>query len=274
MVPLGKPGGKPSCPLITFDPPNMTFYYNRMRRGVRGRSESGSMLGGGSGFFYPWRGGLKRKRRRGWCTWSVRGRGVVRATRSSKAAEEGVSAVEMRKERIRTNAEGVGAYTGVMNPGTPPPPPGVQCQSEGTALAIGAALKQRHTVTGHSTWHFRPSGADLTRGSPSNLRLPPRTPHSSPAPSACPSPFRPPPSTTSSPNQRPRQSPSSPESSPSRSPRATHQVLRHAAALLRAPSPLTFQSLGATCGAACAAPASSNPRTSQPSVISRLPAPA
>ncbi|CAL9172858.1 unnamed protein product [Musa hybrid cultivar] len=177
MVLPRKAPGKPTCPLITFDLPYMTFYYNQKLLLYKCDEEFGDAaerlkhgLAAALEFFYPLAGRLKQDEEKVVYV-ECEGEGLVGAE-VIEAAAEGVSAVELAEGENPALLQELVPYTGVMNlEGLHRPLLAVQFTKLKDGLAIGAAFNHA-ILDGHSTWHFMSSWADLTRGSPAISLLP------------------------------------------------------------------------------------------------------
>ncbi|OVA13989.1 Transferase [Macleaya cordata] len=167
--------GRRECPLITFDLPYVTFYYNQKLLLYKG-GEFEEMVGKlkeGLGViledFFPLAGRLGKDEE-----------GVLRVVCDDEnavvevveAVAEGVGVAELAEEESSDFLHEIVPYTGVMNlEGLHRPLLAVQFTKLKDGLAIGCAFNHA-ILDGSSTWHFMSSWAEICRGS-TTISVPP-----------------------------------------------------------------------------------------------------
>ncbi|XP_042510091.1 BAHD acyltransferase DCR-like isoform X1 [Macadamia integrifolia] len=179
MVLPSKDLGRRECPLVTFDLPYVTFYYNQKLLLYKGNSfiddweeMVGNMkeaLGEVLVDFYPLAGRLEKDKE-----------GVLRVVCDVKnvgvevveAVVDGVGIDELGEDESSFLLQEIVPYTGVLNlEGFRRPLLAVQFTKVKDGLAIGCAFNHA-ILDGHSTWHFMNSWAEICRGSGS-ISIPP-----------------------------------------------------------------------------------------------------
>ncbi|XP_042510062.1 BAHD acyltransferase DCR-like [Macadamia integrifolia] len=180
MVLPSKDLGRRECPLVTFDLPYVTFYYNQKLLLYKGNSSIddweemvGNMkeaLGEILVDFYPLAGRLEKDKE-----------GVLRVVCDVKnvgvevveAVVDGVGIDELGEDESSFLLQEIVPYTGVLNlEGFRRPLLAVQFTKVKDGLAIGCAFNHA-ILDDHSTWHFMNSWAEICRrsGSISNPPL-------------------------------------------------------------------------------------------------------
>ncbi|XP_043725659.1 BAHD acyltransferase DCR-like [Telopea speciosissima] len=172
VLPRKELGGR-ECPLVTFDLPFLTFYYNQkllLYKGQGGIDENWEEMVGKMKEsleeilvdFYPLAGKLGKDEE-----------GVIRVDCDAdnvgvevvEAVAAGVGVAELGEDESSPLLQEIVPYTGVLNlEGFRRPVLAVQFTKLRDGLAIGCAFN--HTILdGHSTWHFMNSWAEICRGS-------------------------------------------------------------------------------------------------------------
>ncbi|WOK94895.1 BAHD acyltransferase DCR [Canna indica] len=179
MVLPRKAPEKPTCPLVTFDLPYITFYYNQKLLIYKSGSEEFAEvverlkqgLAAALEYFYPLAGRLKQDEEKVLYV-ECEGEGLVGAE-VVEAAAEGVAAVELAEGDSNPGLlQELVPYTGVMNlEGLHRPLLAVQFTKLKDGIAIGCAFNHA-ILDGNSTWHFMSSWADLSRGADTISVLP------------------------------------------------------------------------------------------------------
>ncbi|KAF8412232.1 hypothetical protein HHK36_000192 [Tetracentron sinense] len=160
--------GRRECPLVTFDLPYVTFYYNQKLLLFKG-GDYGEMveklkegLGVVLGEFYPLVGRLGQDEE-----------GVLRVECDDEnggvevleAVAQDVGVEELAEDEASSVLKEVVPYTKIMNlEGLHRPLLAVQFTKLRDGLAIGCAFNHA-ILDGHSTWHFMNSWAEICRGS-------------------------------------------------------------------------------------------------------------
>ncbi|XP_042491786.1 BAHD acyltransferase DCR-like [Macadamia integrifolia] len=172
--------GRRECPLVTFDLPYLTFYYNQkllLFKGQGGIEENWEEMMGKMKEslqeilvdFYPLAGRLGKDEE-----------GVVRVVCDAdnvgvevvEAVAAGVGVAELGEDESPTLLQEIVPYTGVLNlEGFCHPLLAVQFTKLRDGLAIGCAFNHA-ILDGHSTWHFMNTWAEICRGATS-ISVPP-----------------------------------------------------------------------------------------------------
>ncbi|XP_043715464.1 BAHD acyltransferase DCR-like isoform X2 [Telopea speciosissima] len=180
MVRPSKDLGRRECPLVTFDLPYVTFYYNQKLLLYKGQNSNfdyweemvGKMkeaLGEILVDFYPLAGRLEMDEE-----------GVLRVVCDAdnvgvevvEAVADDVGIAELGEDESSLLLQEIVPYTGVLNlEGFRRPLLAVQLTKVRDGLAIGCAFNHA-ILDGHSTWHFMNSWAEICRGSSSISILP------------------------------------------------------------------------------------------------------
>nr|DAD47321.1 TPA_asm: hypothetical protein HUJ06_017258 [Nelumbo nucifera] len=162
--------GKRECPLVTFDLPYVTFFYNQKLLVYKGAdfAEAVEKLKEGLAVvleeFYPLAGKLAKDEEgvlRVECDEENVGVEVVEAV-----AEE-VAVAELEEDEAPSLVQEIVPYSGVLNlEGLHRPLLAIQFTKLRDGLAIGCAFNHA-VLDGHSTWHFMSSWAEICRGAKS-----------------------------------------------------------------------------------------------------------
>ncbi|MQM17063.1 hypothetical protein Taro_050029 [Colocasia esculenta] len=170
VLPAGKQLDQKECPLVTFDLPYITFYYNQKLLVYKGgvyeemveKVKAG--LGAALEHFYPLAGKLG-KDEEGVLRVECDGESVLGAE-VLEAAAEGVEVAELAVGDAPSFLQELVPYSGIMNlEGLHRPLLAVQFTKLKDGLAIGCAFNHA-VLDGQSTWHFMGAWAELCRGSP------------------------------------------------------------------------------------------------------------
>ncbi|XP_077223578.1 BAHD acyltransferase DCR-like [Tasmannia lanceolata] len=167
---------KSECPLVTFDLPYVTFYYNQkvlLYRGgdfeeIVGKLKEG--LGVVLEYFYPLSGRMGKDEE-----------GVLKVEKCGEedagvevveAIAEGVFIDELTQDEAPPLLQKIVPFTGVMNlDGLYSPLLVVQFTKLRDGIAIGCAFNHA-ILDGNSTWHFMSSWAEICRGSEAPSLIP------------------------------------------------------------------------------------------------------
>lgn len=174
---------RPPCPLITFDVPYITFYYNQKLllyktssspssdfNDIVGRMKEG--LAVVLDHFYPLAGRLAKDDKDGSVVVECSGDSLVGAE-VIEASTEGVGVEELAEGEATSLLQEVVPYTGIMNlEGFHRPLLAVQFTKLKDGLALGCAFNHA-ILDGHSTWHFMTSWAEITRTGSATFSVPP-----------------------------------------------------------------------------------------------------
>ncbi|KAF6157710.1 hypothetical protein GIB67_037283 [Kingdonia uniflora] len=160
--------GRQECPLVTFDLPYVTFYYNQKLLLYKGDDfeEKVAKLKEGLGVvlkeFYPLAGRLGKDEE-----------GVLRVVCDNEnigvevveAIAEEVTVADLAEDEIpRSDFQEIVPYTGIMNlEGLHRPLLAVQLTKLKDGLAIGCAFNHA-VLDGNSTWHFMTSWSEICCG--------------------------------------------------------------------------------------------------------------
>ncbi|KAI3988385.1 hypothetical protein MKX01_019839 [Papaver californicum] len=175
VYPSSKKLGRQECPLVTFDLPYVTFYYNQKLLLYKSSAEGGDefkfeetveKLKEGLAFiledFFPLAGKLEKDEEgvlKVICEEDCVGVEVV------EAVAEGVDVAELAEAESSSFLHEIVPYHGVMNlEGLHRPLLAVQFTKLKDGLAIGCAFNHA-ILDGMSTWHFLSSWAEICRGS-------------------------------------------------------------------------------------------------------------
>ncbi|RZC57298.1 hypothetical protein C5167_004598 [Papaver somniferum] len=175
VYPSSKKLGKQECPLVTFDLPYVTFYYNQKlllykSSGADGDDfkfeETVEKLKEGLAFiledFFPLAGKLEKDEEgvlKVVCEEECVGVEVV------EAVAEGIDVAELAEAESSSILHEIVPYHGVMNlEGLHRPLLAIQFTKLKDGLAIGCAFNHA-ILDGMSTWHFLSSWAEICRGS-------------------------------------------------------------------------------------------------------------
>ena len=160
---------KKECPLITFDLPYITFYYNQkllVYKGVQFEVAAEKLkesLASVLELFYPLAGKLG-KDEDGVLRVECEGQNLLGAEVIEAAAED-VEVADLSGDNAPTYLQELVPYSGVMNlEGLHRPLLAVQLTKLKDGLALGCAFNHA-VLDGNSTWHFLVSWAELSRGS-------------------------------------------------------------------------------------------------------------
>ncbi|KAF8380209.1 hypothetical protein HHK36_027691 [Tetracentron sinense] len=167
--------GRRECPLVTFDLPYLTFFYNQKVLLYKGGvfEEMVENLKEGLrvvlGEFYPLVGRLGQDEE-----------GVLRVVcddayggvEVSEAVAEDVDVAELAEDETSSILKEIVPYTGILNlEGLHRPLLAVQFTKLRDGMAIGCAFNHA-ILDGNSTWHFMSSWAEICRGSTTISVLP------------------------------------------------------------------------------------------------------
>ncbi|KAJ4950179.1 hypothetical protein NE237_027011 [Protea cynaroides] len=177
MVLPRKELGRRECPLVTFDLPYLTFFYNQKLLLFKGQGveleemveKMKESLGEILVNFYPLAGRLGKDEE-----------GIIRVVCDAEnvgvevveAVADGIGVAELGDDESSSLMQEIVPYTGVQNlEGFHHPLLAVQFTKLRDGLAIGCAFNHA-ILDGNSTWHFMNSWAEVCRGS-SVISVPP-----------------------------------------------------------------------------------------------------